>query len=118
MRCKSRLGKVAVGEVPARTVSSSEKISRGQAPSRAARPALSSGVFVGPLYTGKGLAGMLNHIRAGRVQPGSNIAFLCTGDTGNLFEIPQVVGNVAESQLSRSTIEDRPAHLISQPLVV
>lgn len=61
---------------------------------------------------------MLNHIRAGRVQPGSNIAFLCTGDTGNLFEIPQVVGNVAESQLSRSTIEDRPAHLISQPLVV
>ena len=61
---------------------------------------------------------MLNHIRAGRVQPGSNIAFLYTGDTGNLVEIPQVVGNVAESQLSRSTIEDRPAHLISQPLVV
>jgi 1-aminocyclopropane-1-carboxylate deaminase/D-cysteine desulfhydrase-like pyridoxal-dependent ACC family enzyme len=60
--------------------------------------AQAEGVFVGPVYTGKGLAGMLNHIRAGRVQPGSNVAFLHTGDTGNLFEIPQVVGNVIESR--------------------
>ncbi|AEM83991.1 hypothetical protein [Streptomyces violaceusniger] len=29
------------------------------------------------------------------VEPGSNVAFLHTGDTGNLFEIPEVVGNVA-----------------------
>ena len=54
-------------------------------------------IFVGPVYTAKGLAGMLNHIRTGRVQPGSNVAFLHTGDTGNLFEIPQVVGNVADN---------------------
>jgi L-cysteate sulfo-lyase len=60
--------------------------------------AQAEGVFVGPVYTAKGLAGMLNHIRAGRVQPGSNVTFLHTGDTGNLFEIPQVVGNVVESR--------------------
>ena len=57
--------------------------------------AQAEGVFVGPVYTGKGFAGMLDHIRTGRVPAGGNIAFLHTGDTGNLFEIPQVVGNVA-----------------------
>jgi L-cysteate sulfo-lyase len=50
---------------------------------------------------------MLNHIRTGRVQSGSNVAFLHTGDTGNLFEIPQVVGNVAESPMSQlSTVNN------------
>lgn len=50
---------------------------------------------------------MLNHIRTGRVQSGSNVAFLHTGDTGNLFEIPQVVGNVAESRMSQlSTVNN------------
>jgi L-cysteate sulfo-lyase len=52
------------------------------------------GVFVGPVYTGKGLAGLLDHIRTGRVEPGSDVAFLHTGDTGNLFEIAQVVGDI------------------------
>ncbi|WBQ07931.1 1-aminocyclopropane-1-carboxylate deaminase/D-cysteine desulfhydrase [Kribbella sp. CA-293567] len=52
------------------------------------------GVFVGPVYTGKGFAGLLDHVRTGRIEPGSNIAFLHTGDTGNLFEIPAVVGDV------------------------
>ena len=59
--------------------------------------AQAEGVFVGPVYTGKGFAGMLDHVRTGRVQPGSNIAFLHTGDVGNLFEIPAVVGNVARA---------------------
>lgn len=51
-------------------------------------------VFVGPVYTAKGFAGLLDHIRSGRVPAGSNVAFLHTGDTGNLFEIPSVVGDV------------------------
>jgi 1-aminocyclopropane-1-carboxylate deaminase/D-cysteine desulfhydrase-like pyridoxal-dependent ACC family enzyme len=55
------------------------------------------GVFVGPVYTGKGFAGLLDHIRSGRVDPGTNVAFLHTGHTGNLFEIPAVVGDVAPS---------------------
>ena len=56
--------------------------------------AKSDGVFVGPVYTGKGFAGMLEHARSGRIQPGSNVAFLHTGDTGNLFELSGVVGEV------------------------
>ncbi len=57
--------------------------------------AMADGVFLGPVYTAKGFAGLLDHVRSGRVEPGSNVAFLHTGDTGNLFEIPEVVGNVA-----------------------
>ncbi|HEY4224375.1 MAG TPA: pyridoxal-phosphate dependent enzyme [Pseudolysinimonas sp.] len=53
------------------------------------------GVFVGPVYTGKGFAGLLDHVRSGRIGSGSNVAFLHTGDTGNLFEIAAVVGEVA-----------------------
>jgi 1-aminocyclopropane-1-carboxylate deaminase/D-cysteine desulfhydrase-like pyridoxal-dependent ACC family enzyme len=56
--------------------------------------ARAEGVFVGPVYTGKGLAGLLHHARSGRIPPGSNVAFLHTGDTGNLFEIPEVTGHI------------------------
>jgi hypothetical protein len=48
-----------------------------------------------PGLHGQGFAGLLDHIRSGRVDPDSNVAFLHTGDTGNLFEIPAVVGDVA-----------------------
>ncbi|MBK4348989.1 1-aminocyclopropane-1-carboxylate deaminase/D-cysteine desulfhydrase [Lacisediminihabitans changchengi] len=54
--------------------------------------ARAEGIFVGPVYTGKGFAGLLDHARTGRIPAGSNVAFLHTGDTGNLFEIPEVVG--------------------------
>lgn len=37
---------------------------------------------------------MLEHVRSGRVAPGRNVTFLHTGDTANLFEIPEVVGQV------------------------
>ncbi len=52
------------------------------------------GVFVGPVYSGKGFAGLLDHARSGRIPAGSSVAFLHTGDTGNLFEIPEVVGDL------------------------
>lgn len=58
--------------------------------------ARAEGIFVGPVYTGKGLAGLLDHARSGRIPAGSNVTFLHTGDTGNLFEIPQVVGDITE----------------------
>lgn len=58
--------------------------------------ARTEGVFVGPAYTGKGLAVLLDHARSGRIPAGSNVAFLHTGDIGNLFEIPQVVGHITD----------------------
>ncbi|AOI60663.1 1-aminocyclopropane-1-carboxylate deaminase/D-cysteine desulfhydrase [Burkholderia diffusa] len=54
--------------------------------------AKAEGVFLGPVYTGKGFAGLLEHIGSGKVAPGSNVAFLHTGDTANLFEVSGVVG--------------------------
>ena len=57
--------------------------------------AQAEGVFAGPVYTGKGFGGMLDHVRSGWIAPGSNVAVIHTGDTGNLLETPEVVGNVA-----------------------
>lgn len=58
------------------------------------RLAMSDGVFLGPVYTGKGFAGLLDDICTRRIEPGSNVAFVHTGDTANLFEVPEVVGEV------------------------
>jgi L-cysteate sulfo-lyase len=57
--------------------------------------AQAEGVFVGPAYTGKGFAGMLDHIRTARVKPGSTHSLSAHRRRRNLFEIPEVVGNVA-----------------------
>ncbi|KAJ3546973.1 hypothetical protein NM208_g1747 [Fusarium decemcellulare] len=58
--------------------------------------AKSEGIFVGPVYTGKGLAGLLHHTKQGKVPAGPNVAFIHTGDTANLFEVSTVVGTVTE----------------------
>ncbi|KAF4977441.1 hypothetical protein FDECE_18354 [Fusarium decemcellulare] len=59
--------------------------------------AQAEGVFVGPVYTGKGFAGMLDQLRSGKVAPGANVTFLHTGDTANLFEVASVVGDVVKT---------------------
>jgi len=43
------------------------------------------GLLLDPVYTGKAFAGMLDHIAAGRVQPGESIIFLHTGGNPALF---------------------------------
>jgi L-cysteate sulfo-lyase len=62
--------------------------------------ARSDGVFIGPVYTGKGFAGLLDHVRSGRIERGSNVAFVHTGDTANLFETSVVAGNLTPSLTS------------------
>jgi len=52
------------------------------------------GVFLGPVYTAKGFAGLIDHIQLGKIPSGSNVAFLHTGDTANLFEVSTVVGAI------------------------
>lgn len=56
--------------------------------------ATSDGVFLGPVYTGKGFAGLLDDVRTRRIEPGANVVFVHTGDTANLFETSEVVGDV------------------------
>ncbi|KNB20109.1 hypothetical protein FOXG_17222 [Fusarium oxysporum f. sp. lycopersici 4287] len=71
-------------------VPSTESISAIQELARA------EGIFLGPVYTGKGFAGLLHHVRSGKVPMGSNVAFLHTGDAANLFESPAVVGEIVD----------------------
>jgi len=52
------------------------------------------GLFLDPIYTGKGFAGLLSYIREGKVSKESKIAFLHTGGTGALFATEATTGNL------------------------
>ena len=54
------------------------------------------GIFLGPVYTAKGFAGLLSHIREGKVAAGSKVVFLHTGDTNNLFEDQRITGRLVD----------------------
>ena len=43
------------------------------------------GLLFDPVYSGKALAGMIDHVRKGRLAKGSNIVFLHTGGAAGLF---------------------------------
>jgi D-cysteine desulfhydrase family pyridoxal phosphate-dependent enzyme len=43
------------------------------------------GIFLDPVYTGKAMAGMIDHIRHGAIDPSDTIVFLHTGGTPALF---------------------------------
>jgi len=52
------------------------------------------GIFLGPVYTAKGFAGLLGHIREGKLPQGSQAVFVHTGDVNNLFEIAPITGTL------------------------
>lgn len=47
--------------------------------------ARTEGILLDPAYTGKAMAGLIDHIRRGIVRPGSKVVFLHTGGTPALF---------------------------------
>ena len=47
--------------------------------------ARTEGIFLDPVYTGKAMAGLIDHIRQGLVGPSETIIFLHTGGTPGLF---------------------------------
>ncbi len=47
--------------------------------------ARAEGLFLDPVYTGKAMAGLIAHVRAGRVAPGSTVVFVHTGGLPGLF---------------------------------
>jgi 1-aminocyclopropane-1-carboxylate deaminase/D-cysteine desulfhydrase-like pyridoxal-dependent ACC family enzyme len=49
------------------------------------------GLVVGPVYTGKGLSGVVDWIRSGRIAPGSTVVFLHTGGTPETFAYNQEI---------------------------
>lgn len=52
------------------------------------------GIFLDPVYTGKGFAGLLHHIRTGKIPAGSSVVFIHTGGTGALFAEPEIQGTM------------------------
>ena len=52
------------------------------------------GLFVDPVYSGKALAGLIDHIRTGKVAPGSNVVFWHTGGGTALFAEQQMLGDI------------------------
>lgn len=46
------------------------------------------GIFLDPVYSAKAMAGMVDHIRRGSIDPGETVVFLHTGGTPALFAHP------------------------------
>ncbi len=52
------------------------------------------GLFVDPVYTGKALAGLIDHIRLGKVEKGSTVVFWHTGGATALFAEQSMLGEI------------------------
>jgi len=47
--------------------------------------AATEGIFLDPVFTGKAMAGLIDHIRRGRIGRDKTVVFLHTGGTPSLF---------------------------------
>lgn len=56
--------------------------------------ARTEGLFVDPVYTGKAFAGLIDHVRSGRVPQGSTVVFWHTGGATALFAEKEILGDV------------------------
>lgn len=52
------------------------------------------GLFTDPVYTGKALAGLIDHVRQGKIAPGSTVVFWHTGGATALFAEKAILGNL------------------------
>lgn len=59
------------------------------------RLARTEGILMDTVYSGKGFAGLLDHIATGRVPQGSNVVFWHTGGATALFAEKAIIGDVA-----------------------
>ena len=64
-------------------------------PTRAANEAIalvarSEGILLDPVYTGKAMAGLIDHVRAGEIGPEETVVFLHTGGVPGLFAMAEM----------------------------
>lgn len=52
------------------------------------------GLLLDPVYTGKGVAGLLDYIRSGKVEQGSTVVFWHTGGATALFAEKEILGDI------------------------
>ena len=57
--------------------------------------ARSEGILLDPVYSGKGMAGLIDGVRKGRFTKDQNIVFLHTGGSAALFGYPAALGVAA-----------------------
>ena len=50
------------------------------------------GLLLDPVYTGKAMAGLIAHVRSGRIAPGSRVLFVHTGGQPALFAYGDSLG--------------------------
>jgi D-cysteine desulfhydrase family pyridoxal phosphate-dependent enzyme len=58
--------------------------------------ARAEGLLLDPVYTGKAFAGLIGHVRGGKVAPGSTVVFWHTGGATALFAEKGILGSLAE----------------------
>lgn len=56
------------------------------------------GLLVDPVYTGKALAGLLDHVRTGKIRPGSTVVFWHTGGATALFAEQAILGELSREE--------------------
>lgn len=54
------------------------------------------GVMLDPVYTAKAFAGLLDHIKLGKIKPGQRVLFWHTGGASSLFAEPAIVGKLQD----------------------
>lgn len=60
--------------------------------------ARTEGLLVDPVYTGKAFAGLLDHVRTGKVAEGSTVVFWHTGGATALFAEQEILGDLSEHE--------------------
>ena len=58
--------------------------------------ARTEGLLVDPVYTGKAFAGLLDHVRTGKVPQGSTVVFWHTGGATALFAEREILGDLGQ----------------------
>ena len=58
--------------------------------------ARTEGLLTDPVYTGKALAGLIDHVRTGQVAPGETVVFWHTGGATALFAEQAILGDLAK----------------------
>ena len=61
------------------------------------RLARTEGVLTDPVYSGKGFAGLIDHIERGVAPQGSSVVFWHTGGATAIFSEPQIIGDLAQA---------------------
>ncbi|MEL7624236.1 MAG: D-cysteine desulfhydrase family protein [Clostridiales bacterium] len=54
------------------------------------------GITLDPVYSAKAFAGLLDHVKTGKIKAGEKVLFWCTGGAASLFAEPEIVGDFSD----------------------